>query len=188
MDVISTAGTSLPEGVTPLRVADRAPDLATPPVAIFVGSSQAHTAAAEALVAAGSVVLFARDLLATQTLLENLFPISDVIPRPSTQFTHGDFEIDLIQRRVTWRDVNLPVTNFEFRVLALLAQDRGRVLSFTELMRQVWDVSYAADAAPLRSLVKRLRKKLAHAGAGITIEAVRGIGYRLELIGPELPQ
>ena len=121
-------------------------------------------------------------------MLENLLPTSDVIRTPLTRFSLGDFEVDLIQRRARWRDMNLPVTNFEFRVLALLAQDPGRVLSFTELMRQVWDVSYAADAAPLRSLVKRLRKKLAYAGAGITIEAVRGIGYRLELIGPELPQ
>ena len=188
MDVSSTVGKSLPEGVTPLRVAEHATDLGSPPVAIFIGSSHAQTVVAEALVAAGSVVLFARDLLATQALLDNLLPASGVIPRPLTRFSHGDFEIDLIQRRVRWRDVNLPVTNFEFRVLALLAQDPGRVLSFTELMRQVWDVSYAADAAPLRSLVKRLRKKLAYAGAGITIEAVRGIGYRLDLIGPELPQ
>lgn len=174
--------------VTPLRVADQSDDLASPPLAVFVGSSQAHTAAAEELVAAGSVVLFARDLLAAQTLFENVFLGSDVIRPQMTRLTHGDFEIDLVQHRVRWRDVNMPVTNFEFRVLALLAQDPGRVLTFDELMGQVWDVSYAADPAPLRSLVKRLRKKLAHAGAGITIEAVRGIGYRFELIGPELPR
>lgn len=188
MDVRPIAGESLPEGVTPLRVADHATDLRPPPFAIFVGASQAHTVAAEGLIAAGSVVLFARDLLAARALLENLFPAPDVVRPQMARLTHGDFEIDLIQRRVRWRDVNLSVTNFEFRVLALLAEDPGRVWSFKELMRQVWDISYAADAAPLRSLVKRLRKKLAHAGAGITIEAVRGIGYRFELIGPELPQ
>ena len=188
MDVSSTVGKSLPEGVTPLRVAEHATDLGSPPVAIFVGSSQAHTAAAEGLVASGSVVLFARDLLAAQGLLENLFPAPDDVRPQMTRLIHGDFEVDLIQRRIRWRDVNLPVTNFEFRVLALLAQDPGSVLTFKELMRQVWDVPYAADAAPLRSLIKRLRKKLAFAGVGITIEAVRGIGYRFELIGPELPQ
>jgi DNA-binding response OmpR family regulator len=46
-------------------------------------------------------------------------------------------------------------------------------------MTEVWGTTHYGDA-PLRSTIKRLRRKLFAAGVSLEIESVRGVGYRLE--------
>jgi len=77
----------------------------------------------------------------------------------------------------------MELTELEFRVLAALAIEPGRAWSFRDLRAAGWDPGEptADDLHTVRSVVQRLRRKLADAGALVRIEAIRGFGYRIEL-------
>lgn len=88
-------------------------------------------------------------------------------------------EIDTAARRVRWAERPLPLSGQELELLALLAARAGRAFSFTELFAGVWGAHYRVDPLVAHSAVRRLRRKLAAAAAGVAIESVRGYGFRL---------
>jgi two-component system OmpR family response regulator len=69
----------------------------------------------------------------------------------------------------------LTLTSHEFKVLALLMQRVGQVISRTELSEHIYPQDSDRDSNTIEVFVGRLRKKLP---AG-SIETVRGLGYRL---------
>ena len=79
--------------------------------------------------------------------------------------------------RVGHREVDL--TRLEYNLLACLNTEPIRAWSYAELHRTVWRDEALERRADVQSLVKRLRRKLAQLGTGITIDAVRGVGFRL---------
>ena len=102
---------------------------------------------------------------------------------PGSSPAHGEgVVLDLPRHQVLVRGEPLALSELEFRVLSALLTRRGFALSFPELGRQGWGEApaMAIDAASVRSLVQRLRVKLRAADAAITIEAVRGFGFRIE--------
>jgi two-component system phosphate regulon response regulator PhoB len=84
--------------------------------------------------------------------------------------------IDRHSHRAMYRDLELPVTPTEFRLLEVLLRQPGRAFTRFELM----DAAIGEDAIVLERTIdvhiKSLRKKLGDAGE--LIETVRGVGYR----------
>ncbi len=84
--------------------------------------------------------------------------------------------IDRHSHRALYRDVELPLTPTEFRLLEVLIRQAGRAFTRYELM----DAAIGEDAIVLERTIdvhiKSLRKKLGDAGE--LIETVRGVGYR----------
>lgn len=91
----------------------------------------------------------------------------------------GDLAVDLGARRARCRGHDVPLTDREVRILHALARRPGRALSFDDLSSAGWGVKTFGHSDTVRSAIKRLRRKLSHAEAGVTIEAVRGFGFRL---------
>ena len=91
----------------------------------------------------------------------------------------GDLTIDVAGSRVYREGQPVPVTATEFKLLAVLADNPGRVLVNDELLRRVWGPGYEGDGALLRTTIGRLRRKLGDTSGG-PIHNVRGIGYTLE--------
>ena len=89
----------------------------------------------------------------------------------------GSLTIDRRTRRVTVDTRLLDLTAKEFDVLAFLAESPGTVLSRTEILEQVWDRNWFGPTKTVDAHVAALRKKL---GDHRWIEAVRGVGFRLE--------
>jgi DNA-binding response OmpR family regulator len=89
--------------------------------------------------------------------------------------------VDLPGHQVLVRGEPLAHSELEFRVLSALLIRRGFALSFPELRRKGWGETpaMAIDAASVRSLVQRLRVKLRSSEANVSIEAVRGFGFRI---------
>jgi DNA-binding response OmpR family regulator len=79
--------------------------------------------------------------------------------------------------RLGRREVDL--TRLEYNLLTCLHSEPIRPWSYAELHRTVWRDAELERKADVQSLVKRLRRKLAQLGTGITIDAVRGVGFRL---------
>ena len=78
----------------------------------------------------------------------------------------------------------IPVTATELRLLAYLARNRGRVLSKTQILTQVWGYE-AYDPNLVEAYVSGLRKKLETRG-GRLIHTVRGVGYRMSETSPQM--
>ena len=74
------------------------------------------------------------------------------------------------------------LTNTEFRLLGVLAENAGRVLSRGSLLEHVWDRGYFGDERIVDVHVRRLRKKFeTEPSSPSTLVTVRGLGYRLDV-------
>jgi DNA-binding response OmpR family regulator len=79
-------------------------------------------------------------------------------------------------------DTELHLTQTEFRLLSVLAQNAGRVLSRSTLLQHVWDQGFFGDERIVDVHVRRLRKKVEQEpGTPRILVTVRGLGYRLDL-------
>jgi DNA-binding response OmpR family regulator len=100
--------------------------------------------------------------------------------RPATSTIRaGTLEIDLDARRVLVAGVELPLRTKEFELLATFAAARDVVLSREQLLERVWSGEFDGDTRTVDVHVSRLRERLSHVEAGVTIETVRSVGYRL---------
>jgi len=93
----------------------------------------------------------------------------------SAQWQCGPIWLDTRQARVLVDGLPLQLTSHEFKLLSLLMQRKGEVLSRTELSEHIYPQDSDRDSNTIEVFVGRLRKKLP---AG-SIETVRGLGYRL---------
>ncbi len=92
----------------------------------------------------------------------------------------GGLRLEVESRQVTVEDAMIHLTHLEFDVLQLLLANAGRVLTRERLLEQAWGYDFVGDTRAVDSLIKRLRSKLRTANpAADSIEAVRGVGYRL---------
>jgi len=75
-------------------------------------------------------------------------------------FVLGDLTIDFTNRQVTLSGQPVQLTAIEYRTLAELAANSGRVLTYEHLLGQVWNEPDSGDIRPMRTVVSRIRKKL----------------------------
>jgi DNA-binding response OmpR family regulator len=91
----------------------------------------------------------------------------------------GALSVDRHARRAAIGGRALDLSAKEFALLAALAKDPSRVLTKTELLRDVWGYRAAARTRTVDSHASRLRRKLAVHGGERWVVNVWGIGYRL---------
>ena len=72
----------------------------------------------------------------------------------------GDLTIDYAQRRVIVAGSPVDLTDIEYRMLAELSANAGRILTHEQLLRRVWGQDNSRDSGPVRAIVRRLRHKL----------------------------
>jgi hypothetical protein len=72
------------------------------------------------------------------------------------------------------------LTPLEHDLLVCLGSEPRQTWTHAALHETVWNTRHAGGQADIHSVVKRLRRKLATLAAPATIEAVRGVGFRLE--------
>jgi len=100
--------------------------------------------------------------------------------RASSVVTVGDLTIDERQMKVSVRGVPLNLSALEYRVIAYLIHERGRVVSQLELSENIHGSADGHDTNAIEVLIGRLRRKL---GVDV-IETRRGFGYLIpERIG-----
>ncbi len=91
----------------------------------------------------------------------------------------GPLRIDLARREVTVGGAEVRLTPTEYRVLALLAQHAGKVLTHHQILREVWGPN-ATEAHYVRVQMAELRKKLeAEPARPRLLVTEPGVGYRL---------
>ena len=102
------------------------------------------------------------------------------MPGPSTPYVLGDLTIDCAERRVSLAGRAVEMTDIEYRTPAELSVNAGRVLTYEHLLRRVWRLEGDADLRPMRSVIRRLRRKLGDDGKDpIYIFTDLRVGYRM---------
>ena len=100
--------------------------------------------------------------------------------RMSNTFEMGDLFIDYGDRRVTVAGVRVELTSFEYGLLRELSLHVGATRTHEQLLQEVWGGRAAADARPMRTVMKNLRRKLGdNARSPRYIFTVSRVGYRL---------
>ena len=98
----------------------------------------------------------------------------------SVPFRIGDVEVDLVNRTVRKRDVPLHLTPIEFRMLALLIGNAGRVLTHRQILRDVWGPAYVEHEHYVRVHMGHLRRKIEDDPAQPKhLVTETAVGYRL---------
>ena len=87
--------------------------------------------------------------------------------------------IDSARSVAQWRDREVPLTDLEHDLLLQLTVEPLRVWTYEALHQAVWRNRHLRGTADVHSLVKRLRRKLDELGTTVTIDSVRGTGFRL---------
>jgi two-component system KDP operon response regulator KdpE len=97
-------------------------------------------------------------------------------------FALGDLRIDLASRVVTVGGSEVRLTPIEYKLLTTLARKAGRVLTYQQLLKDVWGPRYATQKQYLHVYVGHLRNKLEHDPAKPRFLVTEpGVGYRLKL-------
>lgn len=95
-------------------------------------------------------------------------------------FTLGELKVDLAARRVLLGEIEVHLTPIEYRLLALLAQHAGKVLTHRFLLKEVWGPGHAEEVHYLRVFMAGLRRKLeTDASQPRFLLTEQGVGYRL---------
>lgn len=92
----------------------------------------------------------------------------------------GPIKVDLARRQVFKAGEELHLTATEWRILALLAQNSGKVLTHAQVLREVWGPNHGEHMHYVRVYMAELRKKIEDDPAKprwLTTEV--GVGYRL---------
>src|ERR1700742_1983949 len=103
--------------------------------------------------------------------------------REPATITTGDLTIDLAARPVSVAGEEVRLTPTEFGLLALLARNRGRLMTHRDLLTGVWGPGYEHDTQVLRVHIATPGRKLGGRGGPPTISAptrASAIGLRHE--------
>lgn len=87
-------------------------------------------------------------------------------------------EIDLVARIVRRDGTEIHLTPTEFDLLRVLARNRGRLVTYRELLVSVWGAGYADDTQVLRVHVANLRRKIEPETGTRYVKTDPRIGYR----------
>lgn len=95
-------------------------------------------------------------------------------------FTNGMLRIDYAAGCTYMNGEELHLTPIEYKLLCLLAQNIGKVLTHTYITQKIWGNSMENDIASLRVFMATLRKKLeAVPNSPQYIQTHIGVGYRM---------
>ncbi len=98
----------------------------------------------------------------------------------ASRLTIGEVTIDLAQHLVTVSGNEIQLTPIEYRLLAYMAQNAGRVVTQDLLLEHVWGAEYVGESHLLQVNVNRLRRKIeGDATHPRYILTKPGIGYLL---------
>lgn len=94
-------------------------------------------------------------------------------------FDDGRLRVDLARRRVTVEGRPVHLTPKEYAILARLLTQAGRVVTQTQLLKELWGPSHTRDTHYLRVFIGKLRQKIGDDPAVPRyIETEPGVGYR----------
>jgi DNA-binding response OmpR family regulator len=100
--------------------------------------------------------------------------------RPAEVMQCGDLIVDTMSLRVHRNGIEIRLTAQEYRFLAYLMENRGRVVSRTKILEAVWQTSNDPGTNVVEVYMSYLRTKIDRGHERKLLHTVRGLGYLLE--------
>lgn len=100
------------------------------------------------------------------------------VARKKTVFTCADLEMDTDAHRVTRAGQQVDLSPTEYKLLEVLLENTGRVLSRSQLLDHVWEYDFGGDSSIVDTYISYLRRKLDSVEPKL-IHTVRGVGFCL---------
>ncbi|MCD8120829.1 MAG: response regulator transcription factor [Clostridiales bacterium] len=98
----------------------------------------------------------------------------------SPVFMNGSLKLDYAAGRVWMGENELHLTPIEYKLLCILSQNVGKVLTHTYITQKIWGSSWENDVASLRVFMATLRKKLTvDPDMPTLIQTHIGVGYQM---------
>ncbi len=119
------------------------------------------------------------ELMARLRVMKRRFAKSDVKTSASPVFYNGDLKIDYAAGCTYIKGNEIHLTPIEYKLLCILSQNIGRVLTNTFLTKEIWGSSWESNILTLRTFVASLRKKLDKNDKTRYIQTHAGVGYRM---------
>jgi len=101
---------------------------------------------------------------------ENTTPVTDKI-------VVADMEIDMENKTVSRSGKNINLTAKEFALLVLLSRNKGKVISKTDILEKVWDLSFDTGTNTIEVYISFLRNKIDKPYETKLIHTKPGFGY-----------
>jgi DNA-binding response OmpR family regulator len=95
------------------------------------------------------------------------------------QLRFGELELDAARCAAVYRGGGIELTRNESRILRILMEAKGAVVSRDDIMNALWQTDAFIDDNTLTVNINRLRRKLDAAGARDLVKTRRGQGYSL---------
>lgn len=105
--------------------------------------------------------------------------LSDDTVDSNTRYADEYLAVDIDARRVSINHEEVRLTPTEFKLLATFVRHKGQVLTFQQLLEQVWGYEYSTEHHYPRIYVSHLRRKIEPDAKNPTyIQNEYGVGYR----------
>ncbi len=98
----------------------------------------------------------------------------------SQTLTHMGAVLNLGDASLTYQQEKIDLTKNEFKILQILLERKGTVVSRDDLMVKLWETDSFVDENTLTVNVARLRRKLDVSGLSDFIKTKKGMGYLIE--------
>ena len=92
----------------------------------------------------------------------------------------GDLKLDRVSFELSSPSGKLPLTAKEFQIMESFMNHPSQIISAERLMEKIWAFDSDSEINVVWTYISYLRKKLKLLQSGVTIKAVRNIGYTLE--------
>jgi len=91
----------------------------------------------------------------------------------------GDLKVDMERHRVFIEEEEIHFTQMEYKLLILLVKNRGKVITHSQIKKEVWGYSETGDAKSIRVCMASIRRKLEKESMNSRyIYTEIGVGYR----------
>ena len=120
-----------------------------------------------------------KELLArVQAVLRRAVLPSHAEKKKNTAFNDDFLTVDIIERKVIVNGERVRLTATEFRLLALLVENAGNILTHRQILEKVWGWEYVDDVDYVRIYIAHLRQKIElNTGRPKYILTEPGVGY-----------
>ncbi|ONI38931.1 DNA-binding response regulator [Candidatus Epulonipiscium fishelsonii] len=96
----------------------------------------------------------------------------------SQEYKFRNLRLDPSTHKVYCNNVEIELTNKEFKLLKLFISNQEKVFSRETLLNKIWGYDYLGETRTVDVHIRYLRAKLDVYNLGDLIETVRGVGYR----------
>ncbi len=119
------------------------------------------------------------ELLARLRVIGRRYTSVKHFPTLSSVFKNGDLKIDFASNCVYVNDAEVHLTPIEYKILCMLSHNCGKVLTHTDITKEIWGNSWESTVTTLRTFMATLRRKIETDHKREYIHTHTSVGYRM---------